>query len=48
MNYFNKNTDEVLKALETTREAGLTASQMEESREKYGANIIAEEKPKSK
>ena len=47
MNYFNQNTDEVLKALETSREAGLTDTQVEKSREKYGANIIAEEKPKS-
>ncbi|MBQ4165307.1 MAG: HAD-IC family P-type ATPase, partial [Oscillospiraceae bacterium] len=47
MYYFNKSTDEVLKTLGTSHEAGLTDAQVEESRAKYGANIIAEEKPKS-
>ncbi len=47
MNYFNQNTNDVLKNLNTSREAGLTAAQVEESRKKYGANVIAEEKPKS-
>ncbi len=47
MNYFNQNTDEVLKALETTRETGLTAEQVTKSREEHGANIIEEEKQKS-
>lgn len=47
MNYFNQNTDEVLKALETTRETGLTVEQVKKSREEYGANIIEEEKQKS-
>lgn len=47
MNYFNKSAEETLKELNTSREAGLTAAQAEESRKKYGANVIAEEKPKS-
>ncbi len=47
MNYFNQDVNEVLSALETSRETGLTAAQAENSREKHGANIIAEEKPKS-
>lgn len=47
MNYFNQDVNDVLSALETSRETGLTAAQAESSREKHGANIIAEEKPKS-
>ena len=47
MNYFNQSADEVLSALSTSRETGLTSAQAEESRKKYGANVIAEEKPKS-
>lgn len=47
MNYFNQETHEVLDALQTTREKGLTDSGVERSREKHGANVIAEEKPKS-
>lgn len=47
MNYFNKSAEESLKELNTSRETGLTAAQAEESRKKYGANVIAEEKPKS-
>lgn len=47
MNYFNQNTIDVLKRLKTSRETGITAAQVEESRKKHGANIIAEEKPKS-
>ncbi|MBQ8170522.1 MAG: cation-translocating P-type ATPase [Oscillospiraceae bacterium] len=47
MNYFNKSPNEVLDALQTTREKGLTDSGVEQSREKHGANVIAEEKPKS-
>lgn len=47
MNYFNQEKESVLEALGTTRESGLSDSQVTESREKNGANIIAEEKPKS-
>ncbi len=47
MNYFNQSADEVLSALSTSRETGLTSAQAEESRKKHGANVIAEEKPKS-
>ncbi len=47
MNYFNQEQESVLEALGTTREGGLSDSQVTESREKNGANIIAEEKPKS-
>ena len=47
MNYFNQDTDEVLKKLDTSREAGLTTEQAEKSRKENGANVIAEEKPKS-
>lgn len=47
MNYFNQDQESVLKALGTTKESGLSDSQVTESREKNGANIIAEEKPKS-
>ncbi len=47
MNYFNKSAEETLKELNTSRETGLTVAQAEESRKKYGANVIAEEKPKS-
>ena len=47
MNYFNQNISDVLKNLNSSRETGLTSAQVEESREKHGANVIAEEKPKS-
>ena len=47
MNYFNQSINDVLKSLNTSREKGLTNTQAEENRKKYGANIIAEEKQKS-
>ena len=47
MNYFNKSAEDVLKELNIFRETGLTAEQVEDSRRKNGANVIAEEKPKS-
>ncbi len=47
MNFFNQSTAEVLKTLGTSREEGLSSAQVEESRCKHGANVIAEEKPKS-
>ncbi len=47
MKYFNQDQDSVLKALGTTREKGLTDAQVTESREKYGENVISEEKSKS-
>lgn len=47
MNYFNQDQESVLKSLNTSKECGLNDSQVTESREKNGANIIAEEKQKS-
>lgn len=47
MNYFNQDEKSVLDSLGTSREKGLSDSQVTESREKHGANIITEEKPKS-
>ncbi len=47
MNYFNQDQESVLKALGTSKESGLSDSQVTESRAKNGANIIAEEKQKS-
>ncbi len=47
MNYFNQEANEVLSALETTRENGLNQAQVEKSREKYGANVLEEEKKQS-
>lgn len=47
MNYFNQDQDEVLKALGSSREKGLTDAQVTESRQKNGENVISEEKQKS-
>ena len=47
MSYFNQETTEVLTALDTDREKGLSSAQVEASRAKHGANVIAEEKPKN-
>lgn len=47
MNYFNQDEKTVLEALGSSRENGLSDAQVTESREKHGANVIAEEKPKS-
>ena len=47
MNYFNQDAESVIKALGSDREKGLTDRQVIESREKYGENALAEEKPKS-
>lgn len=47
MNYFNQSQDDVLTALNSSRENGLTDAQVSESRKKHGENIITEEKPKS-
>lgn len=46
-NYFNRDADSVIKELGTSREGGLSDSQVTESRAKHGENAIAEEKPKS-
>lgn len=47
MNYFNQDEKTVLEELGTSKENGLSDSQVTESREKHGENIISEEKPKS-
>lgn len=47
MNYFNQEADAVISALGTDREKGLTDAGVAQSREKHGANVIAEEKQKS-
>lgn len=47
MNYFDQDAESVIKALGSDREKGLTDRQVIESREKYGENALAEEKPKS-
>ena len=47
MNYFNQSQDEILTAFTSSRENGLTDAQVTENRQKYGENVITEEKPKS-
>lgn len=47
MNYFNQSQDEILTAFNSSRENGLTDAQVTENRQKYGENVITEEKPKS-
>lgn len=47
MNYFNQSAKNVLESLGTTQSAGLTDELVKASREKHGANVIAEEKKKS-
>lgn len=47
MNYFNQDEQSVLNALGTSKENGLSDSQVTESREKNGENVIMEEKKKS-
>ncbi len=47
MDYFNLDSKAALDSLGTTREIGLTPELVEASREKNGANVIAEEKKKS-
>ena len=47
MNYFDQDEESVISALGSDRVHGLTDQQVKESREKYGENAIAEEKPKS-
>lgn len=47
MDYFNLDSNAALDSIGTTREIGLTPELVEASREKNGANVIAEEKKKS-
>ena len=47
MNYFNKDEETVIRELGTDRHNGLTDEQVLASREKYGENVISEEKKKS-
>lgn len=47
MNYFNQKAEDVLQELNVTQNLGLTDELVKASREKHGANIIAEEKKKS-
>ncbi len=47
MDYFNQDKESVLKSFGTTREKGLNDSKVTENREKYGENVISEEKSKS-
>lgn len=47
MNYYNQDEKKVLEALGTTRENGLSGTQVTESRTQNGENIITEEKKKS-
>lgn len=47
MNYFDNSQEEVLEALGTSKENGLTDEQVTQSREKNGENVISEEKQKS-
>lgn len=47
MNYFNIESSEVLKKLEVDVEKGLSDSQAEENRTKFGANTLGEEKKES-
>ena len=47
MNYFNQKAEDVLQELNVTQNLGLTDELVSLSREKHGANIIAEEKKKS-
>lgn len=47
MNYFNMDSSEVLKKLDVNEENGLSDSQAEENRTKFGANTLGEEKKES-
>ncbi len=47
MNYFNQESTEVIKSLDTNLKQGLLDSQVLKSREMHGKNLIEEEKPKS-
>lgn len=47
MNYFNQNQEDVLNAFGSSREIGLTDAQVTKNRQKYGENVITEEKQKS-
>lgn len=47
MEYFNRDAESVIRELDSDREKGLTDEQVKTSREKYGENVISEEKQKS-
>ena len=47
MKFFNQDEKSVLDALGTSAEKGLNDEQVAENRQKYGENVIAEEKKKS-
>ena len=47
MEYFNQDAESVIKELGSDRVNGLTEEQVKESREKYGENVLSEEKQKS-
>lgn len=47
MEYFNRDAESVIRELGSDRVKGLTDEQVKESREKYGENVISEEKQKS-
>ncbi len=47
MNYYDQDESSVLKELGTSKNSGLSDSQVEESRQKNGENVITEEKKKS-
>ena len=44
MEYFNQDAESVIKELGSDRVNGLTEEQVKESREKYGENVLSEEK----
>ena len=47
MNYFNQDKETVVSQLGSDKQNGLTDEQVLKSREKYGENVISEEKQKS-
>lgn len=47
MDYFNRDAESVIRELGSDRVKGLTDEQVKTSREKYGENVISEEKQKS-
>ena len=48
MNYFNQDKETVVNQLGSDKQNGLTDEQVLKSREKYGENVISEEKQKSR
>lgn len=46
-NWFNKETDEVIKEFDTNLEKGLTSNEVSKNREKYGLNELKAQKKKS-